>query len=454
MKNKIFFLILICVLFVLMYSCHASSSDSSCASDGCHPKWSYSATIYEMNIRQLTQEGTFKAAEEVLPMLRENGIDILWIMPCQPIGIITRKGSLGSYYSIRDYQAINPEFGTMDDFRHFLATAHQLGFKVILDWVANHTAPDHPWVNNPDWHVRDKDGNLVIQYDWTDIAKLNYNNADMRTAMKNTMLWWMDSIGIDGFRCDVAGEVPTDFWNDAIPAIRKKHPDMFTLAEDEDKANELTEQAFDMYYGWTLHKLMNEVAQGKATVSDLWEYFKKVDTTLRSTAIRMNFTSNHDENSWNGTEMERLGNATDLFAAFTYIIPGMPLIYTGQLCGNHHRLAFFEKDVIDCDSTLDKTTLYAKLNAFRKANKALRSNPQGGQLTRLSADNQSIFACSRTVGNNTIIAIFNMSDKENTVTFNTSACIGDYITIDNTHCSVPSNLTLTLAPWEYIIMAK
>ncbi|MBQ4018811.1 MAG: alpha-amylase, partial [Paludibacteraceae bacterium] len=281
-----------------------------------HPQWAYDATIYELNTRQATPEGTFAAAEALLPTLKENGIDIIWVMPCQPIGKITRKGTLGSYYSIIDYCAINPEFGTRADFEHFLSEAHKLGFKVILDWVANHTAPDSEWTKNEGWHYRDSLGNLMVQYDWTDISKLNYDNQDMRNEMLKAMHWWMDSIGIDGFRCDVAGEVPTDFWNWAMGDLRQTHPDMFTLAEDEDKAQELTETAFDMYYGWTLHHIMNEVAQGKKGVEDLWAYFAKADTTIRPEAIRMNFISNHDENSWNGTEYERMGDAVPLFQAF------------------------------------------------------------------------------------------------------------------------------------------
>ena len=228
----------------------------SCAQEELrHPKWAYDATIYELNTRQATEEGTFAAAEALLPTLRENGIDIIWVMPCQPIGVITRKGTLGSYYSIIDYCAINPEFGTRKDFEHFLKEAHKQGFKVILDWVANHTAPDSEWTKNDGWHYRDSLGNLMVQYDWTDISKLNYENQDMRAEMLKAMHWWMDSIGIDGFRCDVAGEVPTDFWNWAMADLRLTHPDMFTLAEDEDKAQELTESAFDMYYGWTLHHI-------------------------------------------------------------------------------------------------------------------------------------------------------------------------------------------------------
>ena len=423
-----------------------------------HPKWAYDATIYEVNTRQLTDEGTFQAAEAVLPELRDNGIDILWIMPCQPIGKITRKGSLGSYYSIIDYCQINPEFGTRADFEHFLAEAHKLGFKVILDWVANHTAPDSKWTENEGWHYRDSLGNLMVQYDWTDISKLNYDNQEMREAMLNAMRWWMDSIGIDGFRCDVAGEVPTDFWNWAMADLRQSHPDMFTLAEDEDKAQELTESAFDMYYGWSLHHLMNGVAQGKNTVEDLWANFAKADSTIRPEAIRMNFISNHDENSWNGTEQERMGDAVPLFQAFCYVIPGMPMIYTGQISGNHHRLLFFDKDVIDRDEAFAEGELYKKLNDLRARNKALFSPEAGAPMVRIPADNDKIFACVRHKegrwNDNTVIAVLNMSGEEQDVTLDLTGFEGQYKCLCGKQHDLQTTQSFKLKPWGFKIFER
>ena len=419
-----------------------------------HPEWSYDATIYELNTRQATEEGTFAAAEGLLPALKENGIDIIWVMPCQPIGKITRKGTLGSYYSIIDYCAINPEFGTRTDFEHFLATAHDMGFKVILDWVANHTAPDSEWTKNEGWHYRDSLGNLMVQYDWTDISKLNYDNQDMRDEMLKSMHWWMDSIGIDGFRCDVAGEVPTDFWNWAMSDLRKTHPDMFTLAEDEDKADELTESAFDMYYGWTLHHIMNDVAQGKQTVEDLWNYFAKADTTVRSRAIRMNFISNHDENSWHGTEFDRMGDAVGLFAAFCYVVPGMPMIYTGQLSGNHHCLKFFEKDLIDVDEEHAQADLYQFLNELRANNKALHSPEEGAPMLRIPADNNAIFACVRSLEDNTVLAIMNMSAEVQEVALDINGYEGTYTCMCGHQKELEPTLNMTLQPWQFKILVK
>ena len=423
-----------------------------------HPKFAYDATIYELNVRQATPEGTFQAAEALLPTLRDNGVTIIWVMPCQPIGQITRKGSLGSYYSIIDYCAINPEFGTRADFEHFLKAAHEQGFKVILDWVANHTAPDSEWTKNEGWHYRDSLGNLMVQYDWTDISKLNYDNQDMRNEMLKSMHWWMDTIGIDGFRCDVAGEVPTDFWNWAMGDLHQTYPHMFTLAEDEDKADELTETAFDMYYGWTLHHIMNEVAQGKKGVEDLWAYFAKADTTIRPEAIRMNFITNLDENSWAGTEYERMGDGADLFAVFTYVIPGMPLIYTGQLSGNHHRLQFFEKDTIDVVPDAPQYALYQWLNRLRKDNPALWSNEKGAPMIRIPADNEHIFACVRPLDcprhPNTVLAVLNMSGEEQKVTLDLTGYEGTYKCCCGKKKDLAAQQEFTLKPWGWKVLTR
>ena len=451
-------------LFVLAIVCLASCAKQEEARTTQHPQFAYDATIYELNTRQLTPEGTFVAAEEELPKLKEMGVDIIWVMPIQPIGKITRKGTLGSYYSIRDYCAFNPEFGSRTDFEHFVAKAHELGMKVILDWVANHTAPDHPWTENEGWHYRDENGQLMVQYDWTDIAKLNYENEDMRAEMKKAMHWWMDEIGIDGFRCDVAGEVPTDFWNDAMAELRETHPDMFTLAEDEDKAHELCETAFDMYYGWTLHHLMNGVAQGTNTVEDLWNYFAKADTTVEPYAIRMNFITNHDENSWAGDEYERMGAAVSTMTVFSYLIPGMPLIYTGQEYGNHHRLEFFEKDCIDRDEDCKMRPLYRALNTIRKMNPAIFSPEKGAPMVRLETDNDKVFAMVRETQvktkrlhhydtkTNTVIGIFNMSNEVQDVDIHTEAYIDDYMTMDGELVEVPELYEISLKPWQFIVL--
>ncbi len=416
-----------------------------------HPAWAYDATMYELNTRQFTPDGTFAAAEAELPKLAEMGVDIIWIMPLQPIGELERKGSLGSYYAIKDYCAFNPEFGTREDFASFLNTAHELGIYVILDWVANHTAPDHAWTQNEGWHYRDSLGNLKVQYDWTDIAELNYDNQDMRNAMLAAMKWWADTIGIDGFRCDVAMEVPTDFWEWAYRDIRKNHPTFLSLSEAE--LPELNVEAFDLYYGWELHHHMNAVAQGKEGVEDLWNYFAKADTAFVPEAIRLNFTSNHDENSWAGTEFERMGDAYATFAAFTYMAPGIPLIYTGQEYANDKRLRFFEKDTISINSHKE-FEMYKSLNELRKNNSALWAPELGAPLTRIACDNEKIFACARANNENTVLGIFNFSAEPQTVTLQTADYIGEYTCICGMPVTIAAEDVVTLKPWEWVIYRK
>jgi glycosidase len=325
---------------------------------------------------------------------------------------------------------------------------------VILDWVANHTAPDSKWTENEGWHYRDSLGNLVVQYDWTDIAKLNYDNQDMRAEMLKSMRWWVDSIGIDGFRCDVAMEVPTDFWNWAYQDMRKDHPELFSLAEAENPENRLCDTAFDMYYGWELHSLMNGVAQQTKTVEDLWTYFAKSEVEFPAYAIRMNFTSNHDENSWNGTEFERMGDASDAMAAFTYVVPGMPLIYTGQEYANNHRLEFFEKDSIDKNLDAHQFGMYQKFNHMRKQNPALWSNEKGAPMVRIAADNDAIFAAARPLKDNTVLGVFNFSPEVQTVTLQTADYQGEYACICGKQIAVGETYEMTLQPWAYCILCK
>lgn len=455
MKKNIIITIVICVIVLvgvaLLGFCRAKHP---AAAETRHPAFAYYGTIYELNTRQFTPEGTFRAAEAHLPELKDLGVEIIWFMPIQEIGVEGRKGTLGSYYAIKDYCSFNHEFGTREDFVSFVNRAHELGMKVILDWVANHTAPDSEWTKREGWHYRDSLGNLMVQYDWTDIAKLNYENEDMRKEMLKAMHFWMDEIGIDGFRCDVAGEVPTDFWEMAMADLRLTHPDMFTLAENNDKAQELTASAFNMYYGWDLQNTMRKLAKGEINVDDLWSFFEQQDTLIRKEAIRMNFTSNHDENSWNGTEFEWFGeDGAATYAAFTYVIPGMPLIYTGQEFGNHKRLEFFEKDGFERKHA-EQFEMYKNLNAMRRDNPALWSPELGAPMTRIANDNPAIFSCARVLEDNVVLGIFNFSAEPQTVTLQTAGLEGDYTCICGMPVMVGTEDQITLRPFEWLIYAK
>ena len=383
---------------------------------GAHPDWTYDAVVYEMNVRQYTPEGTFAAAAEHLPRLKELGVDIVWMMPIYPIGVKERKGTLGSYYAISDYCATNPEFGTLEDFDAFVAKAHELGLKVIIDWVANHTSPDALWITErpADWYVRDEQGNTIVQYDWTDIAKLNYDNHDMRAEMEKCMRFWMER-GIDGFRCDMACEMPFDFWKSVIPSIRKDYPQMYWLAEGEHV--ELHNGSFDASYAWELHHLLNAIARGEKGVAELKEYIAKDAANTPAEAFRLMFTSNHDENSWAGTEFERMGDAAKVMAVLTFTLPnGQPLIYTGQEMGWNKRFEFFEKDHIPAWEENEYAEFYKSMTTLRHNNKALSAGERGGKIEYIEDVPQGVFAFKRAVEGNTVTVYANLTKEA--VSFN------------------------------------
>ena len=399
-----------------------------------HPDWTADAVMYEVNIRQFTPEGTFDAFAHHLPRLKDLGVDVLWLMPIHPIGELERKGSLGSYYAVKDYTAVNPEFGTLDDFKSLVTTAHEMGFKLIIDWVANHTSPDAVWSIHKDWYMTDSLGNFVIQYDWTDIAQLDFDNQDMRRAMIDAMRFWVAETSIDGFRCDVAWNIPADFWEAAVTAVKAINPDLFMLAEAEEPP--LQQKAFDVYYAWHLHHVMNQIAKGEADVNMLRRALTEMLQRFPDHAIPMYFTSNHDENSWQGTEFERMGGAARAFAALTYVLPGMPLIYNGQESGFDRRLLFFEKDEIDWKDPLDFTPFYRDLNLLRKTNPALYSQEQGGKLVEITNSTPAaVFSFERAVTGNKVVAVFNLSAQPQVPSFES-----DDPELKSIDC---------LEPWEY-----
>jgi len=388
-----------------------------------HPAWSRSAVIYEVNVRQYTPAGTFVAFERSLPRLKALGVDILWFMPVQPIGKLNRKGSLGSYYSVQDYEAVNPEFGSLADFKAVVDSAHALGMKVILDWVPNHSAFDNAWATqHPDWYMHRPDGTIMNardgndrETDWTDVAELNYDSPGLRQAMIEAMRWWLEQTGIDGFRCDVAGGVPYDFWVAARTALQAVRPGLFMLAEAEDPR---MHASFDMSYGWELHHLLNEIAQGKQGTAALDAYFARQDSLYPRDAYRMYFTSNHDENSWSGTEFERMGaNYADAFILAATVQNSMPLLYTGQEASFNRRLRFFDKDTVSW-SGRSLADFYHAVFQLRHEEPALANGAAGGPQVRLStAGGDRVYAFTRTRGANTVVVAVNFGDAAAAVTY-------------------------------------
>ncbi len=418
----------------------------------------YNSVVYELNIRQATPEDTFAAAERYLPELKKMGVDIVWLMPIHPIGVDGRKGSLGSYYSISDYEAVNPEFGDIESFDRFVAAAHDLGLKVIIDWVANHTSRDAKWwkEGHEDWYVLDEESGLpIVQYDWTDIAKLDYANADMREAMTSAMLFWIGR-GVDGFRCDVAYEVPIDFWQQAFARIREAAPDVYLLAEGEKTF--LHDSAFDTTYGWDLHHLMNAIARGEKSAADLRAYVESDAAAYPAPAMRLMFTSNHDENSWSGSEFERMGDAAATFAALTFVLPqGQPLIYTGQEIGLDRRLEFFEKDTVDgltdpqCGAGWRE--LYTDLCRLRHTNAALSAGEDIAPMVYMEGAPEDVMAFTREKDGRAVFCLFNLSAEPQTVVV-TDSVAGGYKTLTGGEYALTADSSILLAPWQWMILTR
>lgn len=433
-----------------------------------HPSWAKSASIYEVNIRQHTPEGTIEAFTQDIDRLAEMGVSILWIMPIQPIGMEARKDpdstgmSMGSYYSISDYTAVAAEYGTLEDFKAMVDTAHSRGMKVILDWVANHTAFDHHWVaEHPEYYnmtdegvpsvARDNDGGLT---DWTDVADLNYDNPSLHQAMTDEMLWWIDQVDLDGFRCDVAGFVPHEFWQFSVGKIREKKPGVFMLAEwDEPYLHDV----FDMTYGWDFHHRTNQVAKGEESALTFDAYKAEVlDVKYPREAMKMLFTTNHDENSWNGTVYERYGDGHEVFFVLcaTYT-NGMPLIYSGQEAGLNHRLKFFYKDTVDWTVNPGLQNFYTTSLQLKHDNPALWNGAEGGEMVKISTTNDSaVYAFYRQVEDNTVAVFLNLSGEDVAIDFN-GMPEGNYEEA-YTGNVIEMNVegTMELEPWGYMVFVK
>jgi len=435
-----------------------------------HPSWSRNAVIYEVNLRQFTDSGSVTAFAEHLPRLKELGVDILWFMPINPISEKDRKGTLGSYYAVKNYTEFNPEFGTLDEFKATVKKAHELGLKVILDWVPNHSGRDNNWVTeHPDWYERDSLGNMKGIYDWTDVYVFDYSNPEMRKGMIDAMKFWLTEVDVDGFRCDVAMEVPTDFWNEARVQLQAVKPELFMLAEAS--VPELEKDAFDMAYNWPLKDLFSEIA---ATAGQYT--FKNKDGEIRQFPVRnalaidsllaeqaksypkdsymMNMITNHDLNSWEGTEFDRLGNLTEAMAVLTYTLPGMPMMYTGQETGLNRAFEFFEKDKApEWEPRNRYFDFYKKLNNLKHSQSALEAGINGGEMTRYATESPDLYIFSREKENSKVLVMVNLGKDEQQVKFSTESTpdingMTDYLSGEK------ASLPATLTPGAYKIFVN
>lgn len=437
------------------------------------PEVEESAVIYEVNIRQYSPEGTFNAFTKDIPQLKELGVKIIWVMPIFPISQTKRKATggkfasempqdeqhkfLGSYYAVSDFKKVNPEFGTIEDFRNLVKTAHDNGIYVILDWVPNHTGWDHTWIKeHPEYYTKNKKGEIIDpvnpetgkSWGWSDVADLNYDNKELRKEMTSDMLHWIKNENIDGFRCDVAGNVPLDFWQQAIPQLRREK-NIFMLAEAWE-AELLKEGLFDMAYGWEAHHTMNKIAQGKETVKNWDAYIEKINKDYESNDILMNFVDNHDENSWNGTIKGRLGKGEEAMTALSYVMPGMPLIYSGNEYGLNYSLKFFEKDSIPKTKGKD-WELRAKLGKLKAENPALNGGKNKAKYSRIKTDDETnILAFIREKNGKKVVYIANFSSKP----INSKVAIkGDFTNyMTGKPMSLKDNEVITLQPFQYFIL--
>ena len=449
------------VLAALLWSSALCAKPSPKQQTKQNPQWMENAVIYEANLRQGTPERNLKGLQKRLPSLRDLGVDIVWLMPIHPISEKNRKGTLGSYYAVRDYKAVNPEFGSMEDLKEFVRAAHGLGMKVILDEVCNHTGCDNAWVTeHPDYYVKDEKGNMVGPYDWTDTYKLDYSNPATVAAMTDALEFWVREADIDGYRCDVAGEVPTEFWAFAIPRLNAIKP-VFMLAE-ANKPELLN--YFNADYAWPMKDVFNDIAatQGvnqyaidkkqnreKADATSIVKLLKKLEKEYPAGSVHMNMVTNHDLNSWEGTEFQRYGRALGAFAVLSYTLPGMPMLYTGQEVGFNHPFEFFERDAALPDYTPNQlTTFYEMLNSLKHNHSALNASGQLDTMRVWNTLSPDVLAFTREDSSgDKVTVIVNLSDSDKQITFTDQAPSAD--SMINYFTGAPASLPSQLGPWQY-----
>ena len=421
-----------------------------------HPEWTKDATIYQINTRQFTKEGTFRAAEAHLPRLKELGIDIIWLMPINPIGEKMRKGTLGSPYSIRDYYGVNPEFGTLDDFKHFVAAAHALGMHVIIDWVAAHSAWDNPLVEqHPEWYERNWKGELTSPefWDWWDTADFDYDQPGLRKYMIEAMKYWVAEADIDGFRCDVVFNVPLDFWNQLRRELDEIKP-VFMLAEWEGR--DIHAEAFDASYAFKQNRDLRDIVDGKReNIGRLVEYYAWHFGGYPRDAYRLTHVTNHDLNAWDGTQFDLFGDALELAIVLSVVNDGIPMIYNGQEAGNDKMLEFFDKDEIEWREH-PVGELYRKLFKLKHETTALWNGAAGAPMVRVfNSDLAHVFSFIREDENGAVFAVFNISPDARTVTLDDSPANGDFTDFfSGASVTFDKGSELALQPWDYRVYIR
>lgn len=432
--------------------------DEVVSGDRVQADWINNAVIYEVNVRQYTEEGTFAAFSKHLERLKEMGVNTLWFMPIYPIAQVNKKGTLGSYYSISDYTSVNSEFGTLEEFKELVNTAHDMGFHIVLDWVANHTGWDHTWITeHPEYYAKGDDGEIIspLNTDWNDVAQLDFTNPDMRNAMIESMKFWIQDVGVDGFRCDYAQGVPIDFWEEARTALDEVKP-IYMVAEDGTNSDSLLNTAFDSNYNFDLYDALKLSSSVKNTADDLERF---IDKDLPYGSFKMNFIDNHDKNTYDGTLADRFGEEA-LGALYTLIFTaeGMPLIYSGNEEDTDISLEFFEKDNIDFGDYKYEDLLTA-LCKIKTSYEPLYNGIFGGNVRLIESDNQNVVAYERVKNGKQITVVVNVSKEEQSVKYDQKISNGNILLhgdstgiIDSTETKLTVKDLNKLSPWEYYII--
>jgi glycosidase len=425
----------------------SNTTDSSEQIDG-HPAWIQQGNIYEVNVRQYTPEGTFKAFATHLQRLKDMGVQTLWFMPIQPIGKEGRKGALGSYYAISDYRSINPEFGTMQDWKDLVAQVHTMGMKVIIDWVPNHTSPDHPWVKqHPEFFIRNAQGIPVHQpgTDWTDTRKLDFKNQQLWDSTISTMKYWVSETGIDGYRCDHAQGQGKEFWTKANRELKAARTGLLMLAEAEDEW--VYEAGFDMSYAWKFFHKAVDIAAGKRPANSLDSVLNEFDTTFTKSALFLHFTSNHDENSWNKADYGTMPGASHApFAVLTQTVKqSVPLVYSGQEEPVLDSISFFYKDTIPF-TKLSRAGFYKSLLTLRKNNPALAANASFKKMR--TSNDAAMYAFERESGGHKVLVVLNLSKTPQRFTWTDQPSEKEW---NNVFLMNKEPVLTSIEPWGYTV---
>ena len=399
------------------------------------------STFYEVNLRQYSEKGDISSFADHIPRLSEMGVDVIWLMPIHPIGILNRKGELGSPYSIMDFNEINPDYGTIEDLKNLVDRVHSFGMKIIIDWVANHTSWDHVWTfSNPDFYVRDENGKFISPYDWTDVIQLDHENSLAHEAMIESMAYWVRNFNIDGFRADMAHLTPLGFWKKTKHKIELIKPDLIWLGETE---NEEYYEVFDILYAWKWMHNSKEFIYNEISKSEFIDFLKSDTRNLQ-----LYFTSNHDENSWNGTEFEKYGRYAKAMSVFTFFYPfSVPLIYSGQEIPNKKRLSFFGKDAIDWEIPMDLFDFYKTLCTQRKA------LPFLSRIEFIDTD-KKVISFKSYEGNQFILVLFNFEVDKITFEYQLSSNEnGEYIDLFTTEKMIFKNqIKIELEPGDFLVL--